>query len=231
MNAPATTQPKTPAPDCQLDVLAALDRAVKREAWTRFEDLMVLVVGGAPGDPYWSTRDVIGALKEMLMAGWVGEMGEGYYITGQGQHHLRQQRGPHHPPAARGKGQAHRCPECAAPEGTLHRADCASHQAHAWDEGEARMEAIGANGNDGEHYATAGHQVTVLQAAVHPAGTAWLGCDHTVVIEVKDEGAGPYLELSSWDGPAVINDLATLEAVNNTARRLLAKAEAGEGVA
>lgn len=223
MNAPATSTQPAPQPSLVLDILTALDRAVKRQAWTSFDDLLALLDAHeeAPSAP-----DLHTALDDMRFAGWVGRGSAGYFITGPGQHHLRERLGLIHPPGDASMSRPIRCPECQAPEGTMHRADCPNH--HAWDEGEARMEAIGPNGNDGEHYDTTGHQVTVLQAAVHPAGTTWLGHDATVVIEAKDEGAGPYLELSSWDGPAVINDLATLEAVASTARRLLTKAEAGE---
>ena len=100
----------------------------------------------------------------------------------------------------------------------------------AWDEGEARIDRIGSNGPTGEHYVERDpYTVTTLMVAVHPAETAWLGSDSTVVVEIKDEGGGPWLELHSWDGPAVIESLAMLEAVADTARRLLAEAEAGEG--
>ncbi len=92
------------------------------------------------------------------------------------------------------------------------------------------MDRIGTNGPTGEHYVDKSpYTVTTLMAAVHPAETAWLGSDSTVVVEVKDEGGGPWLELHSWDGPAVIESLGMLEAVAETARRLLAEAEAGEG--
>ncbi len=71
-------------------------------------------------------------------------------------------------------------------------------------------------------------EVTILSVAVHPPGTAWLDNDATVMIKLMDEGSGPYLDISSWDGPAAIESLEMLEAVTNTARNLLREAEARE---
>ncbi|APC45967.1 hypothetical protein QHH_55 [Halomonas phage QHHSV-1] len=167
--------------------------------------------------------------------GQLSETSEGAVPAGHGWRETLEARPATQAPSAGASSTAcddqHR-PEPAEPDAEVEAALLASHQAlttqqQALEElDDARPAPV--DPQPAEPAPAGAPEVTILQVAVHPPGTAWLDHDATVLIKLMDEGGGPYLDISSWDGPAAIDSLDMLEAVTNTARNLLREAEARE---